>query len=117
MPDCPNKAEFFINSPPDRYFYCGACRLSFPPYTWKGFTPVEVIASQNGITFNPKTVFNGKPILCQLFCGSCKAQYCGSWRNDWISKDCRKCGKGQVKPIISAEIWKIMFEPDGAQLN
>lgn len=63
------------------------------------------------IIFNPKVAFNGRPILCQLFCENCDDTYCGAWRNDWISTTCRECGEAQVKPIVSYEMKLKMIMP------
>jgi hypothetical protein len=69
------------------------------------------------IVLNQNVLYDGRAILCQLFCESCEATYCGSWRNDWISKNCRECGNGRVKPVIDYSICKLVFAPSGCLLN
>jgi hypothetical protein len=69
------------------------------------------------IIVNPNIVFDGRAILCQLFCESCAATFCGAWRNDWVSKLCRECQNGQVTPVVAYEICKTVFEPSGVKLN
>ena len=69
------------------------------------------------VIINPNTKFDGRPILCQLFCENCETTYCGSWRNDWISKLCRECENGYVKPVIDYAICKNVFLPSGFLLN
>lgn len=120
IPNCPNDANHCIDCLGDRYFYCNSCRTSFDTYTWKYFKPLESLErSVNGIDFNLRVVFNGKPILCQLVCDCCKTQYCGAWRNDWLLVICRECKKGKAKPIIDYKLFEIGITkiPEKERLN
>lgn len=42
MPTCGSPAEYYINCLGTLCFYCNACRLSFPSWTWHVFIPLPI---------------------------------------------------------------------------
>jgi hypothetical protein len=71
----------------------------------------------NSAIFNPFENYNGRPVLCQLFCHDCRADFGGAWRNDWLVRKCSSCGNYSVLPVIDYPILVETDFPQGAALN